>query len=202
MLLRGLGYPELSVGDAYKARLIVDAAKSNASALGRQALAVLRQKVTQFANRDGATPKSNRTAEISSFELDRAIVNLELDVWRTLIESLHAANACGDSLEVCRNAVERFPSVQWFSQTLELTKEWHGERARCGLEPLKNVPPEWTRGQYDGGVLLRQYPWMTDDIIHRQSTFVLEDAQNELKSASSKCIIREASLPDTRTDQT
>ena len=202
MLLRVLGYPELSVGDAYKARLIVDAAKSSASALGRQAIAVLRHKVTQSANRDGATSKSNRTAEISSFELDRAIINLELDVWRTLIESLHAANACGDSLDVCHNAVERFPSVQWFSQTLELTKEWHRERTRCGLEPLKNIPPEWTRGQYDGGVFLRQYPWMTADIIHRQSTFVLEDAQNELKSTSSKCIIREASLPDTRTNQT
>lgn len=201
MLLRGLGYPELSVGDAYKACLLVDAVKKNTSALGRQTIAVLLDKVVQSTNQERARRKSNRTAEIPTFELDRLTINLELDIWRTLIESLHAANACGDSLNICQDAVEKFPGVQWFRRTLELTKEWHEERTRRGPESLKDVPPEWGRGLHDGGVLLRQYPWMTADILHREPKFVFEDAQKELESASSKCAIRQTSVPSTRTDQ-
>ena len=202
MLLRGLGYPELSVGDVYKARLLVDSAKKDPSAIGRQTIAILLYKVAQSANLKRARSKSNRTAEIPTFDIDCLITNLELEIWRALIESLHAANACGDSLNVCQDAVEKFPNVQWFRQTLELTEEWHEERTQRGPKSLKDVPPEWGRGLYDGGVLLRQYPWMTADILHRESKFVFEDAQKELESASSKCTIRQTSVPSTRTDRT
>ena len=180
---------------------MVDSAKEDASALGHQTLAVLLQKAAKCADLERARPKSNRTAEIPVFDLDRLITNLELDIWRALIESLHAANACGDSLNICQDAVENFPGVQWFRRTLELTEEWHEERTRRGPESLKDVPPEWGRGLHDGGVLLRQYPWMTADILHREPKFVFEDAQKELESASSKCTIRQTSVPSTRTDQ-
>ena len=175
--------------------------KADASALGPQIIAVLLDKVAQSEDSGRAGPKSTRTAGNRTFNLDRLITNLELDIWRALIESLHAANACGDSLSICQDAVEKFPGVQWFRQTLELTEGWHEERNRHGAEFLKDIPPEWERGLHDGGVLLRPYPWMTADILHRDTKFVFEDAQKEVALASPKCTIRETSVPNTRTHE-
>lgn len=163
----------------------MDSAEKKADLQGRQ--------ITAVSN-------SNPTVGVPTDDQDRLSTNLEEDIWCALIESLHAANACGDSLDLCQDAVEKFPSVDWFRRIQEVTKKWHSERTRRGLESLKDVPPEWERGLYDGGVLLRPYPWMTTEIANRESKFVLENAQMELQSASSKCTIRRTSVPMTRVD--
>lgn len=180
--------------------MLIDGARQDTSILGGKTISILLSKISHLDDADRASPNSKYLAGSSTFHLDHLITSLELEIWRELIESLHAANACGDSLDICQEAVRKFPSAQWFRRSLELTKAWYEARTRSRQESPPIIPHEWRRASHDGEMLMREYPWLTADILHRDPAS-LRDAQKEMEAVSSKCTIARSSVRNSCADQ-
>jgi len=108
-LLLVLGYPELATGDAYKARMLVDA--GSASKIGKLRTHVrllvamkllLATSTSQFENLS-----YQECADIGT-RVDSIFRSMARDACTVLIEGLKAANAYVDQIIVCKNATKLF----------------------------------------------------------------------------------------------
>lgn len=188
MLLQ-LGYPELAVGDSYKARLLIDAVQ-NESELGQKAI---------VAYRIFLRTESTTTDDIAcSQELDfitlrfSLIEQYDLKCWVALVQSLLFARAAADSLDICRQALNTYPEDTELLSWLEMLEE-HVELRE------KHVPPEKRKGSWmtdvrNGAVYMRPYPWMMEDEL-RRSDALIEMMNIEMTEASEgKCIVARISM--------
>ena len=108
-LLNVLGYPELATGDAYKARMLVDA--GSASKIGK-----IRTHVRLVVGMKLLLAPSTSQVENLSYQecadigtrVDSIFRSMALEAWTVLIEGLKAANAYVDQITVCKNATKLF----------------------------------------------------------------------------------------------
>ena len=185
-MLQRLGYPELSVGDAYKVRLLVEAVKTK-SDLGDKVILAHREflRANQTEINDTSIPEN-----LDVNNLRAAILDLvELKSWICLVEALLYARAAADSLDICREGLSIYPNdpdLLWWCGVIEE----HLDLKLEGISTMETTGGDcMTTNFRNGGVYMRQYPWMTTDELQR-SDFLVEKIRNEFaKTTNGKCTI-------------
>jgi len=108
-LLNILGYPELATGDAYKARMLVDA--GSATKLGRLRTHV-RLVIGMKLFLATSTGNEHVAVDLAMADIGARVAgtlhSMALAAWTVLIEGLKAANAYVDQITVCKNATKLF----------------------------------------------------------------------------------------------
>lgn len=202
--LRRLGYPELALGDAYKARLLVEAALggtsiSSTDVTGDNALVTFGMKVWWLHMTDPAWEQWKSTIATPGALRDRVIdilKRLELQIWTELMEGLMASNACHDYVQMSREAVAKFPSDVIFPSELMNAEAWFEQRKDI-------LDTQHTTGEistsllqstlYNGGVFPVAYPWMTEDLVTREDA-CLKQVQKEFKLESTNCVVARSTI--------
>ncbi|KAF8849536.1 hypothetical protein BDZ45DRAFT_809872 [Acephala macrosclerotiorum] len=189
-LLQRLRYPELSVGDAYKVRLLLEAVKAR-SDLGDKVILAHREflRTNQTELRDIAIQESLDIDNLRAGILDL----LDLKNWICLVEGLFYAHATADSLDVCREGLKIYPNdpgLLWWREVIEE----HLDLKRKSIPPTEEASRDSTIR--NGGVYMRQYPWMSVDELRRSDSLV-EKLKNEFVEASKgKCTVDRTCLSD------
>lgn len=209
--LRLLGYPELALGDVYKARLLTEAALANTRALsttttGDNALLTFGMKIWWLHTTDPAWEKWKSmitTPELLRSRVTDILNKLELQVWTELMEGLIALNACHDYVQLSREAVAKFPSDEIFPSELINAESWFKQRQEI-------LQTQYNEGEisanlmhstlYNGGVFPVAYPWMTEDLITRENT-CFEQMQNEFKRESTNCTVSRSAIRNVHDDE-
>jgi hypothetical protein len=209
--LRLLGYPELALGDVYKARLLVEAALGNTSILGttitgNNALLTFGMKIWWLHTTDPAWEQWKSmitTPELLRSRVTDILKKLELQVWAELMEGLIAMNACHDYVQLSREAVAKFPSDGIFPSELINAESWFKQReeilqTQCNEGEISANLMHSTL--YNGGVFPVAYPWMTEDIVTREDTF-FQQLQKEFKVESTNCIVARSAIRNSHGDE-
>lgn len=209
--LRLLGYPELALGDVYKARLLVEAALENASILGttitkNNALLTFGMKIWWLHMTDPAWEQWKSmiaTPELLRSRVTDILKKLELQVWTELMEGLIASNACHDYVQLSREAVAKFPSDEIFPSELINAESWFKQREDI-LQTQHNAGDISANLMhstlYNGSVFPVAYPWMTEDLVIREETCI-QQVQKEFKLGSTNCIVARSAIRNVLHDE-
>lgn len=176
--LQELGYPDLALGDAHKARSLAEAAFANASLLGTKVrlssamaeLAVDPQAWKQEANRERRLASALKRAQRNAYDC----------LWTNLLrvglleDMFDEIDGFRKYSNLPRSEVDRLPPLykSWRSMTL--------------ASPVTDQvdPDDLVR---NGSIQPRAYPWMDQDMIVR-SREVAESANATMrKDSASKC---------------
>lgn len=183
-LLLELGYPELAVGDSYKARLLIDAMQ-NESELGEKVIAGYQAFLR--------TESTATDDVISSQELDLVTLrsslleDYNLKCWVVLVQSLLFARAAADSLDICREALNSYPEDPELLSWLEMLEE-HVELREKHVSPEKRKG-SWMTDVRNGAVFMRPYPWMTEDELRRSDALIEKMNIEMMEASEGKCIV-------------
>jgi hypothetical protein len=197
--LRLLGYPELALGDVYKARLLVEAALENTTALGSNAILTFGMKLWYLHITDSAWKQwisMISTPELLRARVENVLKQLELQVWTELMESLIASNACSDYLTLSQEAVAKFPSDEIFLSELRNAESWFQQREDILQEKQDTGEMSADMVQstlYNGGVFPTAYPWMTESLVSREDR-CFQTVKDEFKVSSSNCTVARSSI--------
>lgn len=196
--LRTLGFPELALGDAYKARLLVEAALEDTSILGSEANKLFAEKVLTIHLTHPAWKAQVATPELLRIRVKAMLERIELQVWTELMEGLMASNCCSEYLKLSKEAVAKFPDDQFFPSEVENAESWFKQRQTIlegyvaeGSMDSSLVKPKLL----NGSVYPIAYPWMMDDILSR-SDALIETIALEFKSKSLNCTISKSMIRD------
>jgi len=173
--LRLLGYPELALGDVYKARLLVEAVREKRSLFGVSVHALYTSKIRALHMTQPSWAALVATLELLSARVEAVLQQLELQVWSELMEGLLAANACADYLALSREAVERWPEDEVFVSEMANAESWFGQREdilKLQLEEGEISENQMSSTLNNGGVYPTMYPWMTVDMVGRDDRLV------------------------------
>ncbi len=202
--LRLLGYPELAVGDVYKARLLVEAALESPRILdttitGNNALLTFGMKIWWLHMTDPAWEQWKSmiaTPELLRERVIDILKKLELQVWTELMEGLIALNACHDYFQLSQEAVAKFPADEIFPSELLNAESWFKQReyilgiqhnaGEMGTELMHTT-------LYNGGVFPVAYPWMSTDLVTRED-ICFRQVQSEFKLESTKCVVARSAI--------
>ncbi|KAE8445992.1 hypothetical protein EG329_012631 [Mollisiaceae sp. DMI_Dod_QoI] len=203
--LRLLGYPELALGDAYKARLLVEAGLEPLdmpSVLGNEVRKAFRKKTYEQHTTDPAWMKwadAVSTPGLLDQKVNEMLKRLELQIWTELMEGLMAANCCGDYKRMSAEAVERFPDDAFFPSEVLNAEAWYAQR-----ETLLNTAVE--KGEMgeiqmkttllNGGVYPTAYPFMTADLLVRDQD-VFASIEEDFRRVSSNCMVVRSTIRNT-----
>lgn len=179
--LRLLGFPELSLGDAYKARLLVEAALSSPTSpattselspipgLKDKVLKSFRQKTYDLHTKNPAWIRwadTVSTPQRLASKVTELLQRLELQIWTELMEGLMAANCAVDYQLVARQAVAKFPEDEYFPSEVVNADSWYEQRTVLIEEAVERG--EMSEASMDstianGGVYPIPYPWMSEE---------------------------------------
>ena len=130
--LRLLGFPELALGDVYKARLLVEAGLlETPSVLGNEVRKAFRKKTYELHTTDPAWMRwadAVSTPELLAQRVKEMLKRLELQIWTEMMEGLMAANCCGDYSRMSREAVAKFPDDEIFPSEVSNSDAWYAQR--------------------------------------------------------------------------
>jgi len=115
--LRILGFPELGLGDAYKARLLIEAALAPSESqvsLGEDTFRTFSEKVYAMHASNPAWAVHVDTKEKLKERTQGMLKRLEIQCWTESMEGLMAANCSKDYLDMSNEAVKRFPDDEVF----------------------------------------------------------------------------------------
>ena len=194
-----LGYPELCVGDIYKAQLLLKAAREHTETLLGQ------QAIVSFAWRWWAeTRKSDSPGLVlypnGSYEglIRKSLDKLYLQICDVMVRGLNSAACDWACLEACQKAVKEFPSNPTFLDHLQELQEIVVSKSHVP-KPTNLGADHFSEGLRNGQVLMRAYPWMTSDLLHRgeKTLRIIREAFE----AFPECIIAPSSIRDTRTPE-
>jgi hypothetical protein len=108
-LLNVLGYPELATGDAYKARMLVNAGlASKVTRLRTHVRLVIGMKLLLASSSSEEGIPNNLAHTDIGTRVEGALHSMAVDAWTVLIEGLKAANAYVDQMTVCKGATKLF----------------------------------------------------------------------------------------------
>jgi hypothetical protein len=199
--LRLLGFPELGLGDAYKSRLLIEAALENTSALGTKVAHVFSEKVSTIFMTDPAwepwRPQLT-SPEALQGQVARMLKQLEIQSWTELMEGLLASNCCSDYLNMSKQAVAKFPSDEIFPSELENAESWFKQRTEILQERVQagNMTVESMKSTLlNGSVFPTTYPWMTDANLLR-SDALFKTIQSEFERSSTNCTLARSTIRD------
>lgn len=108
-VLYALGYPELCIGDAYKARMLVDAAQaSSGSPLQNEIRFIVGLRVFLATSSKEQKMLTHALSTALESQLKCELHRLNRKAWFLLITGLGAANAFVDQLALCKRATKLF----------------------------------------------------------------------------------------------
>lgn len=196
-MLRALGYPELSLGDAHKARLLVKAAKLEDSILGNQVALTVGMKIWMLFTTDPAYAKwsqiINASGELRG-RVNEMLSKLELQFWAEIMEGLIAANCCAEYLQLSKEALALFPEDAVFASEVANAESWMLQRISATAE-LDLEPARLETTLCNGGVYPTGYPWMLEETLTRSSKIV-DSLKIEFKAASRNAIVARSMIQD------
>lgn len=188
-----LGFPELAVGDAYKARLLTEAALSDReSDLGEKVL-LAHGMGYWFRDPDSiiATRGDNFLEDVRS-----SLTRLENSAWSVFVRGLMHMGCTADILSFRDVILER--SILSHEDLTRLQTMYEGKKRDC-----TDVATKWEGGKdldrsvetaSNGFVLVRAYPWMSAELLSR-SVETITAAAASLKSIShSQCTWKRSKL--------
>ena len=181
-LLLELGFPELAVGDAYKALLLIGKSRN-----AQDSLAVC------INNHLGIS----LTSTMTTAELQRSVP--EQYAVLALIQGLLLANCLQESLEYAQQAVAKYPTTPNLRAALTtVQRAYDHDRLESetddNLEDMNALEEEEYRRS--GHVLMQSYPWMDPDLFSR-GLGVIPSVQNQFRLASwSQCRLERSSVRD------
>ncbi|TVY38344.1 hypothetical protein LSUB1_G002620 [Lachnellula subtilissima] len=206
--LRLLGYPELALGDVYKARLLVEAgllesdSPSSDSELGNEVRKAFRKKTYELHTTDPAWVKfadAVATPELLARRVEEMLKRLELQIWTELMEGLMAANCCGDYVRMSREAVEKFPDDAIFPSEVSNADSWFAQREtilRASMENGEMNEEQMKVTLTNGGVYPTPYPFMEDDFLVRDEV-TFEGIEEDFRRVSTNCMVVRSTIRDT-----
>ncbi|KAI9055033.1 hypothetical protein LZ554_002172 [Drepanopeziza brunnea f. sp. 'monogermtubi'] len=212
--LRLLGYPELGLGDTYKARLLVEAGLLDAdtdtdtetpSTLGDQVRQAYRKKTHALHTTDPAWIKwaaAVSTPELLAQRANEMLKRLELQIWTELMEGLMAANCCVDYGRMSREAVEKFPEDEVFPSEVANADAWYAQRKDI-LQPQVDsgemAESQMASTILNGGVYPVAYPFMTEDLLTRNEE-VFQGIVEDFERASTNSTVVRSTIRNTTGD--
>ncbi|TVY93802.1 hypothetical protein LAWI1_G000249 [Lachnellula willkommii] len=208
--LRLLGYPELALGDVYKARLLVEAGLDSSSSsdsqsdseLGNQVRKAFRKKTYELHTTDPAWMKfadAVATPELLARRVEEMLRRLELQIWTELMEGLMAANCCGDYVRMSREAVEKFPEDAFFPSEVANADSWYAQRVsilRASMESGEMDEEQMKVTLLNGGVYPTPYPFMEDGFLVRDEV-TFEGIEEDFRRVSTNCMVVRSTIRDT-----
>lgn len=198
--LRLLGFPELGLGDVYKARLLVEAGLvEDHSVLGNDVRKAFRKKTFELHTTDPAWIKwadAVSTPELLAQRVNDMLKRLELQIWTELMEGLMAANCCGDYRQMSREAVEKFPEDDIFPSEVSNSEAWAEQREtilKARVESGELDENSMASTLSNGGVYPVAYPFMTEDFLVRNEA-VFEGITEDFKKASTNAMVARSTI--------
>ncbi|KAH0553372.1 hypothetical protein GP486_006557, partial [Trichoglossum hirsutum] len=187
--LLNLGYPELAVGDAYKATLLVDAGLDYYSSLGERVRLHFGMSLWYHNNR-----KPSDAELFDPILMHQLLRTVRKSTYRVMVSSLALIHAHTDTKTVCQMALRKFHIdgflVRSLGTAIDRLRE-KGHTIGAKLEESKVAPTE-KQVEYElrnGLVLMRPYPWIPAEYLRRDQALI--DALNgELKTYGPRCKIR------------
>lgn len=162
-----LGYPELAVGDAYRAGLLLDGAPSNQ---------------TEPLNTSTRTSQESKEKE-------------RLATYQVLGQALYDCHCHWEAAEVWKDAAKKFPDSVARSKAAELQELL--QRKQVAAAPLGGTAQEQLDRLRDGGVLTVQYPWMEERHRTRnKETIDLINTELGKNLRPQSCKLRQSTLSD------
>jgi hypothetical protein len=195
-----LGFPELAVGDAYKARLLTQAALAETgSNLGERVL--LSHGMGYWYRNPGALkeqpPDDFRTNVMSSLR------RLENNAWALFVRGLMHTGGAADILSFRKIVTERSLLT---TDDLRRLEKMYGEKKR----ECTNISTKWESGERfeqsietarNGFIRVRIYPWMPNKLLVRGPEIATR-SQRLLNSLSkSQCTWARSAIQDGLTKQ-
>ena len=195
-----MGFPELGLGDAYKARLLVEAALEDpSSTLGSNTFQAFAKKIYNQHMTDPAWSQwKSRVATSTLLEARTAdmLRRLEAHIWTELMEGLIASNCCNDYLELSKAAVEKFPDDEVFPSDVGNAESWFQQRLdilQAQVDEGEMTEDQMQTTLDNGGVYPTPYPWMTEALLVRDDVLV-ERLKEEFSLASTNCTVFKSTI--------
>ncbi|OWP03608.1 hypothetical protein B2J93_7626 [Marssonina coronariae] len=198
--LRLLGFPELGLGDTYKARLLVEAGLlGSPSVLGDQVRQASRKKTYELHTTDPAWIKwadAVSTPELLAQRVNEILKRLELHIWTELMEGLMAANCCSDYGRLSREAVEKFPEDAVFPSEVSNADAWYAQREKiiqARVDSGDMSEAQMASTLLNGGVYPVPYPFMTEEQLIRGDA-VFKEIEEDFTKNSTSCMVVRSSI--------
>lgn len=201
--LRLLGYPELALGDVYKARLLVEAGLAESPlVLSDQVREASQKKTYELLTTDLAWMKwadAVSTPELLTQRVNEILKRLELQIWTELMEGLMAANCCGDYVRLSREAVAKFQGDEFFPSEVLNADAWSAQRESILKERVESGnmnQDQMMTTLLNGGVFPTAYPFMTEDFLVRDND-VFKGIEKDFKISSTNCMVVRSTIRNT-----
>lgn len=199
--LMHIGYPELAVGDAYKATLLFDEIH-NDSSLGRTALLMFGMKhwlSLDPSSRDAAPADENFLPDVWAL-----LTQIEIDNSKVLVEALIHLNCPCDAQEVCREASRSFPAEGYFRGRIlielnELKRSILSSPMPSSYQPEQHG--DWIAALRYGRFYRRSYPWMNSEMVRRDPSAINKMRKSIADHVTTKLTIKKISENE-RPDET
>lgn len=203
LYLMQIGFPELAVGDAYKATLLLDEIH-NETSIGSTALLMFGMK--QWLSMNPSSRNAAPTDENFRVDVWAVLKIVEIKNTKLLIESLIRLDCLCDAQEVCRDAARKFPADGSFRGE-KLAELNHWKRTVLARPMPSHSKPElkddWIAAIRCGSFYRRAYPWMTSEMLRRDPS-AIGKMQEKIKCLKAKCNVKKItdrdSLDATETD--
>ena len=205
-LLLSLGYPELAAGDAYKARLLVEASHDVASCLGLQVrlqygmclwLGWHERWDPNLGGLDAQTVSESNIAE----ELVSGLQGFEQQAWFILIIALQHIDCLLENQSLAKQAEDKFgeslpddtgPWSKNFQESLNHLLQAK-QKACESFEELSHDTFLVKKAMLNGNIVMRQYPWMYSFTKRTEDT--AWEISTDFKSPDlSYCVARESHI--------
>lgn len=195
LCLMHIGYPELAVGDAYKATILFDEIH-NDSSLGCTALLMFGMKhwLSMDPSSRDATPADKNFGP----NVWAALKKIEIDNTKLLVEALIRLNCPCDAQEVCRDASRSFPAEGFFRgrksiELNELKRSLEASPMPSHYQPEQRG--DWIAALRFGGFYRRAYPWMSSEMLRRDPS-TINRMRKSVAGLTTKCTIKKISVKE------
>lgn len=187
--LMHIGFPELAVGDAYKATILFDEIH-NDSSLGCTALLMFGMKhwlSMDPSSRDATPADKNFLPNVWA-----VLKQMEIDNKKLLVEALIRLNCPCDAQEVCRDASRSFPAEGYFRgrksiELNELKRTILASPMPSSYQPQQH--DDWIAALRFGGFYRRAYPWMSSEMLRRDPS-AINRMRKSVAGLTTKCTIK------------
>jgi hypothetical protein len=192
-----LGYPELALGDVYKAHLLVEAALRNDDWLGETVLLYTGMSIWLAGLRNPLYSLMDQDPEVFRTSVTNKLRELEENLAKGFVGSLFCAVAFADAAHFSRENMRRFPWDKVHAEHLQTALglyKWKSD-LKYDLE-YQGVSDALTKRALNSGNLKRAaYPWIPESLLTRDEK-VLEAVRKDFSNVTKKCNVSRSQVRD------
>ena len=193
-----LRFPELAVGDGYKACRLIEVSRMQHSKYTHY---VKLEIAIDLCGRDTSAcrlPTELLSSSRGQDQIRSSLCEVEEKAILLLAEALYFANCFWEGLEVTREKSERLLDCKELVRLRKFIRAAYNDEEKehqvddCIMEDI--MPLEREEQRRDGEIHVRPYPWMTADLLSRAPS-VMADIKGNLKAASkSRCTLKSSNI--------